>query len=109
MPDSSRCGNASPACRCQAGVLISMPPLPWRLIYACLTWIAVRPATDGSGTLTLFASLANYGTEPAATSVTVVGDGLEIGRGETTLMAGGEPVSLQWVLPPGVGEINVRI
>jgi hypothetical protein len=69
----------------------------------------VRPATDGSGTLTLFASLANYGTEPAGTSVMVIGDGLDIGRGETTLEAGGDPASLQWVLPPGVGEISVRI
>lgn len=74
-----------------------------------VTEIAVRPATDGSGTLTLFASLANYGPEPVGTSVTVVGDGLDIGRGETTLAAGGEPDSLQWVLPPGVGEISVRI
>lgn len=74
-----------------------------------VTEIAVRPATDGSGTLTLFASLANYGTEPVDTSVTVVGDGLDIGRGETTLAAGGDPASLQWVLPPGVGEIRVRI
>ncbi len=74
-----------------------------------VTEIAVRPATDGSGTLTLFASLANYGTEPVDTSATVVGDGLDIGRGETTLAAGGEPASLQWVLPPGVGEISVRI
>lgn len=74
-----------------------------------VTEISVRPATDGSGTLTLFASLANYGTEPADIAVTVVGDGLDIGRGETTLAAGGEPASLQWVLPPGVGEIQVRI
>jgi hypothetical protein len=74
-----------------------------------VTEIAVRPATDGSGTLTLFASLANYGTAPADTSVTVIGDGLDIGRGETTLAADGEPASLQWVLPPGVGEISVRI
>ncbi|MDQ2654413.1 MAG: BatA domain-containing protein [Chloroflexota bacterium] len=74
-----------------------------------VTQIAVRPATDGSGTLTLFASLANYGAEQVETSVTVIGDGLDIGRGETTLAAGGEPASLQWVLPPGVGEIRVRI
>ncbi len=74
-----------------------------------VTEIAVRPATDGSGTLTLFASLANYGTEPAGTSVTVIGDGLDIGRGDTTLAPEGEPASLQWVLPPGVGEISVRI
>ncbi|MEZ4562420.1 MAG: BatA domain-containing protein [Thermomicrobiales bacterium] len=74
-----------------------------------VTEIAVRPATDGSGTLTLFASLANYGTEPAETSVTVIGDGLDIGRGETTLAPGGEPAALQWVLPPGVSEISVRI
>ena len=74
-----------------------------------VTEIAVRPATDGSGTLTLFASLANYGTEPVETAVTVLGDGLDIGRGETTLAAGGDPASLQWILPPGVGEINVKI
>jgi hypothetical protein len=74
-----------------------------------VTEIAVRPATDGSGTLALFASLANYGTEAVGTSVTVIGDGLDIGRGETTLAADGEPVALQWVLPPGVGEISVRM
>jgi Ca-activated chloride channel family protein len=74
-----------------------------------VTEIAVRPATDGSGILTLFASLVNYGTEPVNTSVTVIGDGLDIGRGETTLAPGGDPAALQWVLPPGVGEIRVRI
>ncbi|MCA9877227.1 MAG: BatA domain-containing protein, partial [Thermomicrobiales bacterium] len=41
-----------------------------------VTEIVARSATDGSGTLALFASLANFGTEPVATSVTVVGDGL---------------------------------
>ncbi|MFT4039595.1 MAG: BatA domain-containing protein [Thermomicrobiales bacterium] len=74
-----------------------------------VTDIAVRPATDGSGTFTLFASLANYGAEAVATEVTVTGDGLDIGRGETTLPPGGEPIAVQWVLPPGVGEISVRI
>lgn len=71
--------------------------------------VAARPSPDGSGTVGLYASVANFGPENVTVPVSLSGDGLEIGRTEITIPGNGDTESLRWMLPPGMAELTVRV
>ncbi|MBA2598741.1 MAG: VWA domain-containing protein [Chloroflexia bacterium] len=71
--------------------------------------IAARPSPNGDGTVGLYTSVMNFGPQSVTTAVSLLGDGLEVGRSEVTLAANGGTESLRWLLPPGVAELTVRI
>ena len=71
--------------------------------------IAARPNPNGEGASQLLASVANFGPSSVTAPVSLLGDGLEIGRSEVTVAAGGAVEPLQWLLPPGVSELTVSI
>lgn len=74
-----------------------------------VTDISARPSPTGDGTVGLYASVVNFGPRSVTTVVSLLGDGLEVGRSEVTLAANGGSESLRWLLPPGVAELTVRI
>ena len=74
-----------------------------------ITDISARPSPDGDGTVGLYTSAVNFGPSAVTTVVSLLGDGLEIGRSEVTLAANGGVESLRWLLPPGVAELTVRL
>jgi hypothetical protein len=71
--------------------------------------IAARPDPGGAGAGQLFASVANFGPSSSTVSVSLLGDGLEIGRSEVAIAGEGAVEPLRWLLPPGVSELTVRI
>ena len=71
--------------------------------------IAARPNPGGDGTVGLYTSLVNYGPEDVVVLVALFGDGLEIGRDQAAVAANGGVAPLRWLLPPGVGEVSLRI
>jgi Ca-activated chloride channel homolog len=71
--------------------------------------VAARPSPDGSGTVGLYASVANFGPQSVTAPVSLSGDGLEIGRTEITIAGNGGTESLRWTLPPGMAELTVRV
>lgn len=71
--------------------------------------ISARPSADGSGTVGLYAAIANFGPRQVTVPVSLSGDGLEIGRTDLTIAGNGESESLRWTLPPGMTELTVRI
>lgn len=74
-----------------------------------ITEIAARPNPGGNGTVGLFASVVNFGPDMVTVPVSLLGDGLELGRGDVTIGGHGTTESLRWLLPPGVRELTVRI
>jgi Ca-activated chloride channel family protein len=74
-----------------------------------VTDIAARPNPDGNGTIGLYAAVTNFGPQAVTVPVTLTGDGLEIGHSEVTLDAAGGSAPLNWILPPGVADVTVRI
>ena len=74
-----------------------------------VTDIAAKASPDGAGTVGLYASVANFGPQSVTVPVALLGDGLEIGRGEVTIAGNGGAEPLRWLLPPGVSEVTVRI
>lgn len=71
--------------------------------------ISARPSPEDGGAAGLFASVVNYGPEAVTAPVVLLGDGLEMGRTTVMLDADGGSEQLSWLLPPGVGELTVRI
>jgi hypothetical protein len=71
--------------------------------------VSARPSPSGDGTIGLYTSVANFGPQSLTVPVLLQGDGLEIGRSDVTIAAGGAVAPLRWVLPPGVAELTVRI
>jgi Ca-activated chloride channel family protein len=74
-----------------------------------VTDIAARPNPDGSGTIGLYAAVTNFGPQAVTVPVTLLGDGLDIGHSDVTLDAAGGSAPLNWILPPGVADVTVRI
>lgn len=74
-----------------------------------VTDIAARPSPDGNGTIGLYAAVTNFGPQALTVPVTLMGDGLEIGHSDVTLDAAGGSSPLNWILPPGVADVTVRI
>src|SRR3954469_6731329 len=74
-----------------------------------VTDIAARPDPDGNGTIGLYAAVTNFGPQAVTVPVTLLGDGLEIGHSDVTLDAAGGSSPLNWILPPGVADVTVRI
>ena len=71
--------------------------------------IAARPNPSGDGASELLASVANFGLSSVTVPVSLLGDGLEIGRSEVVIAGEGAVEPLRWLLPPGVSELTVRI
>lgn len=71
--------------------------------------IAARPNPSGEGASELLASVANFGPSSVTVPVSLLGDGLEIGRSEVTIAGEGAVEPLRWMLPPGVSELTARI
>ena len=74
-----------------------------------VTDLSARPSPDGSGTVGLYASVVNFGPQSATVPVSLLGDGLEIGRDTVTIDGNGATKPLRWTLPPGIAELTVRI
>ena len=74
-----------------------------------MTNISARPSPDGSGTVGLYASVVNFGPQSVTVPVSLLGDGLEIGRDTVTIDGNGATKPLRWTLPPGIADLTVRI
>ena len=74
-----------------------------------VTEISARANAGGDGTVGLYASVVNFGPDRVTVPVSLLGDGLEIGRAEITLDAAGDSEPLRWALPPGVADLTVRV
>jgi hypothetical protein len=74
-----------------------------------VTDVSARPNPEGGGAAGLYAAVVNYGPQPVAATVTLLGDGMEMGRTDVSLDADGGSESLRWLLPPGVSELTVRL
>jgi Ca-activated chloride channel family protein len=74
-----------------------------------VTDISARPSPDGNGTVGLYASVVNFGPQSVTVPVLLLGDGLQVGQDEVTTDGNGASKPLRWVLPPGIGELTVRI
>jgi hypothetical protein len=74
-----------------------------------VTDISARPSPDGGGTAGLYSSVVNFGPQRLAVPVSLLAEGLEIGRSEVTLEPNGGAAPLRWLLPPGVTELTVRV
>jgi hypothetical protein len=74
-----------------------------------VTDISARASPSGDGTVGLYASVVNFGPQRVTVPLSLLGDGLEIGRADVILDGAGDSEPLRWVLPPGVNELAVRI